>query len=85
MKQYHELMEEFLTDNASGYKHAKVGNQIIKYDPATNRTLIGNAKNRKILSFYKAKPEFVKEDSFTDAVNEAMRKIKASPSEVIYK
>ena len=85
MKQYHELMEDFLMDNSPGYKYAKIGNQIIKFDPATNRVLVGNAKNREILSFYKAQPEFVKKDPFTDAIDIALNKTGSSPSDVVYK
>uniref|UniRef100_UPI003850F559 RHS repeat-associated core domain-containing protein n=1 Tax=Kosakonia cowanii TaxID=208223 RepID=UPI003850F559 len=85
LKQYHELMEDFLADNSANFKQAKIGNQLIKFDPETNRVLIGNAKNREILSFYKAKPEFVEVDPFTDAVNEALRKTQSLPTDVIYK
>ncbi|EOM5446799.1 RHS repeat domain-containing protein, partial [Escherichia coli] len=85
MKQYHELMEDFLMDNSPSYKYAKIGNHIIKFDPATERVLIGNAKNREILTFYKSKPEFVKKDPFTDAVDEALSKTGMSPSDVQYK
>ncbi|EPD4823197.1 hypothetical protein ACSALU_004561, partial [Salmonella enterica subsp. enterica] len=85
MKQYHELMEDFLMDNSPGYKYAKIGNQIIKFDPATNRVLVGNAKSREILSFYKAMPEHVTTDPFKDAVNVALGKTGLSPADVIYK
>ncbi|QLV00187.1 hypothetical protein HV284_03345 [Escherichia marmotae] len=85
MKQYNELMEDFLMDNSPSYKYAKIGNHIIKFDPATERVLIGNAKNREILTFYKSKPEFVNKDPFTDAVDEALSKTGMSPSDVQYK
>ncbi|MFJ7888352.1 DUF6531 domain-containing protein [Lysinibacillus xylanilyticus] len=83
--EYHDLMEQFLADESPGIKQAKVGNQLIKVDPATNRVLAGHAKDGKILSFYIALPEFVVEDPFTDAVNFALEKTKLSKSEVKYK
>ena len=83
--EYHDLMEQFLADESPGMKQAKVGNQLIKVDPATNRVLAGHAKDGKILSFYIALPEFVVEDPFTDAVNYALEKTKLSKSEVKYK
>ena len=74
MKKHHELMEDFLIDNSPSYKQAKIGNQIIKFNPATNRVLVGNAKNREILSFYKSQPEFLTKDPFTDAIDIALKK-----------
>ncbi|MDK1702581.1 hypothetical protein OSR40_002380 [Serratia rubidaea] len=85
MKKYHELMEDFLIDNSPSYKQAKIGSQIIKFDPATNRVLVGNAKNREILSFYKSQPEFLTKDPFTDAIDIALQKTGSSPSDVVYK
>jgi RHS repeat-associated protein len=85
MKQYHEQMEKFLLESSYNFKEAKIGNQLIKFDPNTNRVLIGHAKDREILSFYKAQPSLVKDDPFTDAINEALRKTGLSIKDVIYK
>jgi len=38
--------EQFLADESPGMKQAKVGNQLIKVDPATNRVLAGHAMER---------------------------------------
>jgi hypothetical protein len=72
MKQYHEQMEKFLLESSYNFKEAKIGNQLIKFDPNTNRVLIGHAKDREILSFYKAQPSLVKDDPFTDAINDSI-------------
>ena len=72
MKQYHEQMEKFLIESSHNFKEAKIGNQLIKFDPNTNRVLIGHAKDREILSFYKAQSSLVKNDPFTDAINDSI-------------
>ncbi|WP_370577826.1 RHS repeat domain-containing protein [Snodgrassella alvi] len=72
MKQYHEQMEKFLIESSHNFKEAKIGNQLIKFDPNTNRVLIGHAKDREILSFYKAQSNLVKNDPFTDAINDSI-------------
>lgn len=78
-------MEKFLIESSHNFKETKIGNQLIKFDPNTNRVLIGHAKDREILSFYKAQSSLVKNDPFTDAINEALRKTGLSTTNVIYK
>ena len=53
---------------------ARLGNQLLRFDPVTKRVIIGHAKNKEILSFYKAIPQYVKIDPWTDAVNIAIGK-----------
>jgi len=71
--EYHELMKDFLGETGD-FTQARLGNQLLKYDPITKRVIIGHAKNKEILSFYKALPEFTKIDPWTDIVNEAISK-----------
>lgn len=85
MKQYHQQMEGFLLELSPDFKQAKIGNQVIKFDPGYNRVLVGYAKDREILSFYKLQPDLVKDSPFTDAINEALRKTGLSQSDVTYK
>lgn len=39
---------------AGTFLEQKVGNFIVKYDPASGRTLVGHAASREIRTFYKA-------------------------------
>ncbi len=56
------------------FTQARLGNQLLKYDPIIKRVIVGHAKNKEILSFYKALPQYVKIDPWTDAVNIAIGK-----------
>lgn len=83
MNEYHDLMMDFLKEKGA-FKEARLGNQVIKYDPATNRVLAGNAKKRETLTFYKALPEHIKIDPWTDAISEAQSKTGLSLDQLIY-
>jgi len=73
INEYHDLMKEFLEETGE-FTQARLGNQLLRFDPATKRVIIGHAKNKEILSFYKALPKYTKIDPWTDAVNEAIEK-----------
>ncbi|NEN85541.1 RHS repeat-associated core domain-containing protein, partial [Paenibacillus elgii] len=67
--QYLKMSKEFAKESNSAFKEAKVGNFVIKYDPATRRTLVGNVKSREIKTFYKA--DFRADDPFQAAIETA--------------
>lgn len=85
MDDYHNQMENFLKESSTQFKEVKIGNQIIKYDPDTNRMLIGHAKDREVQSFYRALPEYTTVDPLTDAIDEALRKTGLTKADIIYK
>jgi hypothetical protein len=64
--QYLNQAKSFASE-AGQFQEQKVGNFIVKYDPATRRTFIGHASSREIRTFYIADGRSA--DPFQDAVN----------------
>lgn len=64
--QYLKAAKEFAAE-AGGFQMERVGNFLVKYDPATRRTLIGHIADREIRTFYIA--DLRDADPFGAAVN----------------
>jgi Pretoxin HINT domain len=52
-QEYLKRAKDFAAETGTKFKEQKVGNIIVKYDPATGRVLIGHAGSREIRTFYK--------------------------------
>jgi len=52
--QYLNQAKSFAAENSGAFREGQIGNFIVKYDPATGRTLVGHAGSREIRTFYKA-------------------------------
>ncbi len=50
--EYYKRAKGFSAETNASFKEEIVGNFIVKYDPATNRVLIGHIKDREIRTFY---------------------------------
>ena len=67
-REYLRLAMDFAAETGAGFRETRVGNIIVKYDPATRRVLIANANTRELRSFYKAS------DPFQEAIDTATKK-----------
>lgn len=70
--EYLRLAKEFATEEGSNFVETEVSNILIKYDSATRRVFIGNAKTREIRSFYIAGEDVA--DPLQQAIDIAMDK-----------
>jgi hypothetical protein len=83
MNEYHDLMMNFLKEQGA-FVEARLGNIIIKFDPISKRILIANAKNKQVLTFYKALPQYTIVDPWTDALDLAIERTGLSIEKLIY-
>lgn len=65
--EYLKQVKDFAAESNSSFMETKVGNFIVKHDPATRRTFIGHLKDREIRIFYKA--DFRDADPFQAAID----------------
>lgn len=71
--QYLKMAKDFAGETGDAFRTGQVGNIFVKYDPATERVLIGNVGTREIRTFYKADGRDA--DAFEAAMQTAREKV----------